>query len=171
MKLFGLLKSPKVPAPVSGAAEKGINRHASGIRTLENLSFDLQNISKSDFVEIGDETTSKGNRYKRYMKSLVRTELDMFNEIELLEFDSGESNLYLKAPVSNIKLENLSHLVESLHSELGEDMFGNTSFDTYDKNSVNRSFWTGRYWNKSKPRISIKLMNDCLELSVLGIRK
>ncbi|MBA3900284.1 MAG: hypothetical protein H0X62_08770 [Bacteroidetes bacterium] len=171
MNLFGILKPKNINTTLMEEHTHTIGRVHSGIKTLENLSIDLKNISKVDFVELGEEFSSKGGRFKRYAKSLVRTELEMFNEIELIEFESGETNVFFKAPVSNVKIGNLSKLVESFHHEFGEDMFGNTSFDNYDENSIKRSFWTGRYWNKNAPRISIKLMNDCLELSVLGLRK
>jgi hypothetical protein len=171
MNLFGILKPKKITqSHLSGHRTEGEKKH-TGIRTLECLSIDLENISKVDFVEMGEQINSKGVRIKCFAKSLVRTELEMFNEIELMEFENGETNVFLKAPVANVKIENLSQLVESFHREFGEDMFGNTSFDNFDANSIKRLFWTGRYWNKRAPRISLKLMNECLELSVLGLKK
>lgn len=162
---------PKKIVPQDVEGREAVKKHHAGFKILDQLTFDITKISKADFIEMGEEFTSKGDRYKRYGKSLVRTELEMFNEIELIEFENGDTNVFFKAPINNVKIQNLANLVEGLHHEFGEDMFGNTGFDSYDENSINRSFWTGRYWNKKIPRISIKLMNDCLELSVLGLKK
>jgi hypothetical protein len=171
MKLFGIFKSKKIDTSVSSSHNNDKGKTHLRYNTLENLSIDLGNISKVDFVELGEDVTKRGDRFKKYVKSLVRTEFDMFNEIELVEFENGSTNVCLKAPVSNIKIENISSLVENFHKEFGEDMYGNKTFDKYDENSIKRLFWTGRYWNKSEPRISLKLMDDCLELSVTGIKK
>jgi hypothetical protein len=165
MKISDFLKPYSRP---SGLEKKSSENHDAFIKLLIP---DLKNINKDDFVELGEEVNLGGTRCKRFTKSLVKTEMGMFNQIDILEFDNGEQGVYYKAPAKNLKVENIAQIVNQLHKEYGEDFFGNKLFDIYDENSINRDFWTGRYWNKNKPRISIKLMNDCLELAVTGIKK
>lgn len=136
---------------------------------FDEFSIDIRNLNKEDFIDLDEEINSAGSKIVRYSYSLPLKELELFDSLEFIEFESGERNVFFKAFIQNMDATPLINLINRLHLAYGKDLLGNEKFEDSEINSIQRLIWTGRLWDKAKPSITISQETVFIQLGVLGI--
>ncbi|MDD2529433.1 MAG: hypothetical protein PHT26_15465 [Lentimicrobiaceae bacterium] len=125
---------------------------------FELFSFDFSNIPDETFKKIDEGETEEGIKFTISRKWLERKELDIFDTIEVVEFDTGGKNfVFTGSTFSHNNISRIKNIINSLYSYYGPDDLGEGKFDRDDEAILRDGIWTGRMWNShpNKPHVMI----------------
>lgn len=63
---------------------------------FDEFTIDVRNLKKEDFIEMGEEVNSDGEKFKLFEYGLPLKEWDIFSNLEFTEFEDGTRNIFLK---------------------------------------------------------------------------
>ena len=137
---------------------------------LEFLSADLKSIDIDTFEFLGYETNVSGTEFKKY-KKIIPKELNLFNEMEIIVFPSGQKNVFYKGSFADINFSALKDFVNDLTSIYGKDFISSGKMDNSEIVNIKRNkYWSGRTWDNTKPVISIDAIEgNTIKLSIMGV--
>lgn len=138
---------------------------------FDEFTIDVRNLKKEDFIEMGEEVNSDGEKFKLFEYGLPLKEWDIFSNLEFTEFEDGTRNIFFKIFSPNVNAEKLTEVINKLHKNLGEDLTGFSRFAPSELEDIKKFTWTGRIWHNSNPRISFTQEATDIKLGILGITK
>jgi hypothetical protein len=165
-KLFG------TPEPVS-------DKDNTVKKSLYNFfKISLVELPDDRFVEGETELNSQGDSFQNYRASLDYLECDIFDTVEILKFQNGSMNIFLKYyDLSNVNIDKVKKLINSLYLIYGVDdrekgKFTNKDLEYFYSEETYQLF--GRRWhsvNSNNPiEIGIDRESNVITFSIWSVK-
>jgi 5-methylcytosine-specific restriction endonuclease McrBC regulatory subunit McrC len=138
----------------------------------------LDSIPDSNFIEGNSEINSSGDTIKNFRKSLSYLECNIFDTIEIKQFEGGTKNIFFKNhELDNVDMTEVQKIVDELYLVYGQDDNHKGKFNSKDKEDyLSNDFYSlfGRAWaqeNKIKTPIDLSIDRDLgtITLGIWGI--
>jgi 5-methylcytosine-specific restriction endonuclease McrBC regulatory subunit McrC len=146
------------------------------IRDFFNAKLDT--IPDESFVEGNPQTNTVGQTINNFRKTLRYLECNLFDTIEIKQFEDGTKNIFFKNhQLDNINIADVQKLIDDLYLVYGQDDNHKGKFNSKDKEDYySNDFYTlfGRGWadeNRIKTPIDLSIDRDVntIVLSIWGI--
>lgn len=138
----------------------------------------FERIPDDTFIEGNPEINTSGQTINNFRKSLSFLECNLFDTIEIKQFEDGMKNIFFKNhQLDNIAIGDVQKLVDDLYMVYGQDDNYKGKFNSKDKEDfISDNFYSlfGRYWGiegkiKTPIDLSIDRDVDTITLSIWGI--
>lgn len=142
------------------------------------FSAKLDHIPDNSFIEGNSEINIAGQPVKNFRKTLRYLECNLFNTIEIKQFEDGSKNIFfINYQLDKVQLGDVEKFVDDLYLVYGDDDNYRGRFNSIDKENYHSAdFYTlfGRYWGtegKIKTPLDLSINRDVntITFSIWGI--
>jgi hypothetical protein len=138
------------------------------VKSIPDLfTIDIVNIDFDNLFKGGYETFH--SQFKRYKKNIYPKECELFDFLEVSDFNYGFHILIFSGRINNDNMPSIGRLVNKLFLVLGKDRYGKGTFNNSDKSRIllnEVSHYEIRYWEEPT-RVSLYLEKTCYEFQTL----
>ena len=138
----------------------------------------LESIPDDTFIEGNPEINTSGQTINNFRKTLRYLECNLFDTIEIKQFEGGMKNIFFKNhQLDNVAIADVQKLIDDLYLVYGQDDNHKGKFNSKDKEDfLSDDFYTlfGRYWGtegkiKTPIDLSVDREVNSITLSIWGV--